>query len=113
VYSLFFLALIIAVSRKQYKILVNPVMAYIGKISYSIYITHFAVMQILGVFKVYNLVEETSIWTTWINLFLRMVITTGLSILVSHFTYHLIEKKFELIGKSFIKKLFSQPLPAR
>jgi len=106
VYSLFFLALIIAVSRKQFSILVNPVMAYIGKISYSIYITHFAILQILGVFKVFNLVEETSIWTTWINLILRMVITTGLSVIVSHFTYHFIERKFELVGKAFIKRAF-------
>jgi peptidoglycan/LPS O-acetylase OafA/YrhL len=104
-YSLFFMMLIVLLSKKSYRLFVNPVMAYLGKISYSLYITHFFILTVLGYFHVFNLLEETSVWTTLVNLLFRFLLTLGISVIISSITYHYIERKFELLGKNIIKKL--------
>ena len=104
-YSLVFFLLIVILSKKKYVILVNPVLAYIGKISYSIYITHFAIMQFFSYFHVFNLFTETNFWTTLANFLFRFSMTMALTVPLSAFTYKFVERKFELTGKKLIKKL--------
>jgi len=106
IYSLVFFGLLIFLSNRPYRLLVNPVMAYLGKISFSVYIIHFTVIQILSYFRVYNPLEETSIWTTWINLLFRFLLTLGITVVIAHFSYRFVERRFELIGKGIIKKLY-------
>jgi peptidoglycan/LPS O-acetylase OafA/YrhL len=61
---------------------------YIGKISYSFYLTHFIV---LGFVKQYSPI---------LNLFISLIVT----ILISTATYYLLEKQFINIGHNFYKR---------
>lgn len=92
------------------KILVNKVLVYFGKISYSIYMIHFAVLWIIIQimrfafhFKTVSL-SDGSMHLIVENVFLADVISIFailLIIIISHFSYYYIEMRFNRIRKSF------------
>ena len=47
-FGLIFILIGYALSQKPYYLLVNPLIRYIGKVSFGIYFTHFAVLHHLG-----------------------------------------------------------------
>ncbi len=99
-FGLAFLILGVALSRYRFPLLVNPLITFIGKISFSMYLIHFAVLHWLAYF---NFVDFFSHGV--LNYAVRLLLVIGLTAIVSSITYKLIEAPFQNIGKNIIKRL--------
>ena len=93
-----FLTFSIALSRQKFKFIVNPIINYIGKISFSMYLVHFAVLHWMAHFNFINYVNNGLV-----NYILRYLIVLVISILISTFLYHFIEINGQLIGSAIIR----------
>jgi peptidoglycan/LPS O-acetylase OafA/YrhL len=102
-FSIGFMILGVALSRYQTKILVNPIITYIGKISFSMYLVHFAVLYWMTHFHFVDFVENGLA-----NYSIRFLIVILGTVLLSTLTYKFIELPFQDIGKKIIKRLDSK-----
>jgi len=104
-FGIAFVVLGYALSLKAVYILVNPVMMYLGKISYSMYLVHFAIVNGLVTL---NYVDWTPVNTpllSAVNFCLRFVCLVSLTALASTISYHAIEVPFQNMGKRIIKRM--------
>jgi peptidoglycan/LPS O-acetylase OafA/YrhL len=97
-----FFILSYALSIYQFKLFVNPIINHIGKISFSMYLVHFAILFWL---KQYNFLEFSNYGL--LNFGVRFTLVTCLTVLLSSFFYYTIELKFQDLGKKIINKLTS------
>lgn len=88
------------------KVLVNRVATQLGKISFSMYLSHFAVLHFFSKFGISTLFENGD--TSSILHFLCVVAVTAP---LSYILYTTIERKGILLGKSIVEKL-EQGAPA-
>lgn len=100
IYGVGFLILGVSLSRYRFVIFVNPIVAYIGRISFSMYLTHFAVLFWLTYFNFVDLAQNDLV-----NYFVRYFIVLLITILLSTLTYNIIEVPFQGIGRQIIKRL--------
>lgn len=105
-YSLGYFVLLLTQSRKAYKLLSNKVLVSIGKVSFSIYLVHFAVMALMYKWRLIDYFTtfetKTSAYLSFILLFIVLTIS---SYLISCITYKYIEQKGQNVGRSIIKKM--------
>ena len=99
-FGIAFLILGVALSRYRFPLLVNPLITFIGKISFSMYLIHFAILHWLAY---YNFVDFFAHGV--LNYAARLLLVIGLTAIVSSITYKLIEAPFQNIGKNIIKRL--------
>lgn len=99
IYSLFFGLLTFILSLRSYKLIVNPVIMLIGKLSFSIYLIHFAVLHWM---KELDLVDFTE--RSLINFGIRFLIVLSASSAIAYITFNLIEKPFIRLGSKIIHK---------
>jgi peptidoglycan/LPS O-acetylase OafA/YrhL len=93
---------VIFISIYKPKILVNKIMVYIGKISYSMYLTHFISISIIIYFTKNNFYNGGEI-----TFFFSYLLLVAMTILISSVTYKYIEKPGIIIGNKLIEKLKS------
>ncbi len=96
-FGIVFLFFIIVLSKYQFTPIVNPVINYIGKISFSMYLVHFAVLHWLTNFNFINYFSNGLL-----NYITRYGIVVVLSILISSILYKLVEIPFQKFGKIII-----------
>jgi peptidoglycan/LPS O-acetylase OafA/YrhL len=82
------------------RILVNPVTVWIGKLSFSIYLVHFAVLRLVDVVFPGGFPVKGNL-----GMFLGYLLIAEVSILISVLTYRYVEKPGISLGKSLIEKL--------
>lgn len=107
-YNIGFAFIIITLMQKPYKLFSNKLFATIGKVSFSMYIIHFAIMSIFNHLNFNRIILVTNISTSLLNfigLYLIAVIST---FLISQITYRIIEVPGQNLGKKIIKKLNQQ-----
>lgn len=92
-----FLLLAYGLSMYKFKLIVNPVISHIGKISFSMYLVHFAVLHWLNQF---NLVDYSN--NGILNYSIRFLLGLGLTIIISTILYNIIEVPFQNVGKKII-----------
>src|SRR5258708_36551137 len=107
-FAMAFVALGYALSRKEFFILVNPLTVYIGKISYSMYLVHFAVLYWLTKFNYVDFAPSNIAYFPIVNYLLRFCYLLSLTVLVSSCTYFLIEVPLQNIGKSIVNRKQNQ-----
>jgi peptidoglycan/LPS O-acetylase OafA/YrhL len=104
-----FVGIIVAMSGEKLWWLTNPVIRYIGKISYSCYLVHFAALGItLKLFGIHLTGEMTSLDTghPFSNLLLFgkiWMVALCLTVILSTLTLHLIENPGIALGKKLIQ----------
>jgi len=100
--SIAFVLLFVILSKRSYKLFVNRFTIYLGKISFSLYLVHFAV----------------NFWTSrWMTEFalsdkigfkaafaLQVGTIFLLSVAISTLFYHFVELKMQIVGKTIIRK---------
>jgi peptidoglycan/LPS O-acetylase OafA/YrhL len=97
---------VVAISSNAIPYLVNPVVGYIGTISYSCYLVHFAVL--VAVLRLFGLslaihVHDAGSSLQNLLLFAKIISVTGvLTIVCASVTYHLIEKPGIAAGRQII-----------
>lgn len=104
-FGIAFVLLGIAISKTEFKVLENPILIYIGKISYSMYLVHFAVLYWLTKFNFVDYLEVSNAFTAILNYSFRFLIVIVLSVFISSISYRLIEMPMQNIGKKIIFKI--------
>jgi peptidoglycan/LPS O-acetylase OafA/YrhL len=84
-------------SVKHLKIFVNPIITYIGKVSFSMYLVHFAVLHYMEKFNFVDFVNNESL-----NLAIRYFFLALFSVILSTVTYTLIEVPGQDLGRKII-----------
>ncbi len=114
-FGLAFIIIGYVLSLKPYFLLVNPLIRYIGKVSFGIYFTHFAVLHYLG-----NWCQETwerilgGLWfaqslNKWGGAFLfQYSIVLLISLVVSSLLYYSIETPCQKLGSRIIRRRMSR-----
>jgi len=94
-----FLLLILALYFYPIKLLVNPLTQFMGKISYSLYLTHFMILELLAIYfpDGFFVNSNSGFIFTYV---LVLIISTLFSLLV----HHAIEKPGIKFGKRLIKR---------
>ena len=95
-----FFILGLALSKYRSPLFVNSTLIYIGKISFSLYLVHFAV---IFWFNKYDLLDYVS--NPYMNYAIRLLAITSASAAVSTLTYHIVEVPFQNIGNKIIASL--------
>jgi peptidoglycan/LPS O-acetylase OafA/YrhL len=101
-YRVGFVALALGLSRYPVKLLVNDFTQYMGKISFSLYVVHFAVLFALVHFRLAALVHATTMPEAVVGYGLCFCLLLALSTLVATFFYHVIEVPTQNMGKKII-----------
>lgn len=105
-YSLVYFVLLLTQSRKAYRIFNNKVLVAIGKVSFSIYLVHFAVMYLMYRWNfVKYFTEINSVFSAYSNFILLFIVLTTISYFISWITYKYVEQKGQNIGRIIIKKM--------
>jgi peptidoglycan/LPS O-acetylase OafA/YrhL len=93
------------ISRENYSIIVNDFIAYIGKISYSMYLVHFVVLYWMGKLGWADFIAVNGATDAILNYVIRYAVLLFISTIVSEFFFRAIEVPFQNIGKSIINNL--------
>jgi peptidoglycan/LPS O-acetylase OafA/YrhL len=108
-----FVGIIVSISGEKLWWVTNPVIRYIGKISYSCYLVHFAALGItLRLFGIHltNEMQSFDMNNSFFNLLLFgkiWVVALGLTVVLSTLTLHLIENPGIALGKKLIQRINS------
>jgi peptidoglycan/LPS O-acetylase OafA/YrhL len=92
--SALFALFIYTLNFQQSSIIVNRVINYIGKISFSIYVLHFSLFYWFEYFNILDLFQNT-----YLNYIFKFCLVTISSILLASLTYNFIEVPFQVFGK--------------
>jgi peptidoglycan/LPS O-acetylase OafA/YrhL len=98
-----FMLLAIGLSKGKNKFLINPLLIHIGKISYSMYLVHFAVLHVMR--KLFVRYPMENVYVSFTIMYLSVIIIT---VIISTVTYNRIEIPFQNLGKCLIKKVESR-----
>jgi peptidoglycan/LPS O-acetylase OafA/YrhL len=108
-----FMLLLIAVSKRRFKVLVNPFFTYLGKVSYSSYLVHFAVLLALNKFHFVDFIDVANTYTGVINYILRLIVVVGITIGISTLFYRFVEVPMQQVGRNLIKLCSPTLLPSQ
>lgn len=103
-FSFAFVVLAIGLSIRQFYLFVNPVTRYIGKISYSMYLTHFSVLYWLTHFGLIDPMPKNVKHFAFFNYSCRFVLLLIFTVIVSSVFYNLIETPLQRVGKRIIDR---------
>jgi len=99
-----FLLLLFTLSQYNFKIIVNAPMQFLGKISYSLYLVHFAVIYWLNYWNGIDLIEPATEYFAIANFVLRFIVVLMISVPISYITFQIIEQPMQRFGKWIIKR---------
>ncbi|HZH95983.1 MAG TPA: acyltransferase, partial [Flavisolibacter sp.] len=94
---------IFLLSKKALPGLVNKTTLYLGKISYSLYLTQYAAIAILIKTGCFSLFPGNSSTTAFPNLLLNLVFLFIITVLLSTILYYGIEQPFQTLGKKLLR----------
>lgn len=98
-------ALLIGLSIRAPRVLVNRLTRFYGKISYSVYLSHAATLALLG--KLFAVIYAHIPYVTFAY-GLSVAIGLGIVTLISSITYRFVETPGNQLGKSLIRRLQGQ-----
>ncbi|ASU33140.1 acyltransferase [Mucilaginibacter xinganensis] len=98
-----FLLLAYALHRYHPVVLFNRFFLYVGKVSYTLYLTHFAVVFLLTRFNLANFIRIDNPATAPLNYMLNYIIVLSLSVAVSTVLYYTVEEPMQRVGKRLLR----------
>jgi peptidoglycan/LPS O-acetylase OafA/YrhL len=109
-----FMGLLIALSKRRFKILVNPFFTCLGKVSYSSYLVHFAVIMAFERLHFVDYIEVNNKLTGVINYIIRLLLILSFTMGIATLFYQLVELPMQKVGRNLIKlcsppELHTQP----
>jgi len=105
IFGIAFLLLGIGMSKYEFKLLINPILIYIGKVSYSIYLVHFVVLFLLNKFKFVDYLYISNTYSALLNFFIRFILLITISTIFATILHKLIEYPMQKLGGKMIEKL--------
>lgn len=110
-FGLSFMGLGIALSRYLAPILVNPILGYIGRISYSMYLTHFAVIVFVNNYAQPYLHGIESTWPGIASFSLRYWLVVVPTVVLSSIFFRLVEVPGQNLGRLIIRRMSPKVIP--
>ena len=104
-FGLGFLFLLIALSQREFAIIVNQPTCYLGKISFNAYLVHFAVLYWMTRLDRIHFIAVDTALDVLINFGIRFAVVASVTVLISSLSYLLVEERFILLGKRMIARL--------
>ena len=101
-FTIAILVLSISLSRFEFRIIVNGFFRYLGKISYGMYLTHFAVLYWLDRFKVIDNALSGIFGNSIENFIIRLIVVLITTIFIATILYRIIELPMQKFGYFFI-----------
>lgn len=102
--GLFFSIFIVICSKVKSIFITNIFLKYMGKISFSLYIIHFFVLDLLEKYDLINFISINNQSTAICNYFLRLFFIIIIASTLASITYFLIESPFQEFAKKIIIK---------
>jgi peptidoglycan/LPS O-acetylase OafA/YrhL len=99
-----FLVIVIALSKREYPLIVNKLTCYLGKVSYSAYLVHFAVIHWLTQYSFMDYIHVENGLEAIINYWIRFSVVLAITVFQSAIFYRFIEQPFISLGKKLITK---------
>lgn len=99
-YSVLFGLLLFVLSKRPFRLLVNPVTVFIGKISFGLYLSHMAVLTLLSQLGINNYLPAD----LYLNFLLRFLILITLSSIVATVLFFSVETWGIILGKRLINR---------
>ncbi|NDW08104.1 acyltransferase [Dysgonomonas sp. 520] len=93
------------VHKKQYRVVVNPFLSFVGKISFSMYLIHFGVLFWMSRLGFVDFMPSTTSMACIVNFIIRYVVMFVISCGLSYLSYQYVEKYFIKKGKGLIRRL--------
>lgn len=97
--------MVLVIIGERLNILKNKILVYIGKISYSAYFIHFAVLSLLTKFGFIDFYPTTTQPMALVNMGIRFTLVLAIVMLLSTITYFTFELPTQNLGKKMIKSL--------
>lgn len=98
-----FALIIYLLSQKSVPGVVNRGTLFLGKISYSFYLSQYATMEILRRTGLYSFISAKSSLTKFANASINLLLFFITTSIVSYFLLHLIELPFQSLGRKMIR----------
>lgn len=104
-----FLILLIALSQYPSSLLVNTLSQYLGKISYSLYLIHFAVVAFIEQHIQLKIFDANTFLGDFPNYLIDLLMVIVCSSIIATLTYYVIEVPFQKMGKEISNKITRRP----
>jgi peptidoglycan/LPS O-acetylase OafA/YrhL len=101
-FSIVYIIFIVALANSSNKFIVNKFFVYLGKLSFSLYLFHFAAIYWMGKWGLVDIISSARVSTSLVNFAIRFSILLIFSIIGANVLYLLIEKPFLSLGKKLI-----------
>jgi peptidoglycan/LPS O-acetylase OafA/YrhL len=105
--SIGYALLLIFLANKPHKLVANRVLAEIGKVSFSMYLVHFAVLHWMTVWHWQELISVNDVASATLNFICSFTLMFVLSFSVSALFYRFVEVPFQQLGRRLISWLKS------
>lgn len=105
VFGMGFVALALALSKRPYHLLVNPLTQFVGQISFSLYLGHFLVIFLLTHYGWADIMAPTSPVRAILNFVWRFVCTCAGGIPLAYCLHRVVENPGQRLGQRVIEKL--------
>lgn len=104
-YGITFILLALSLLLKPFTLIVNLFWCFLGRVSYSIYLSHFAILYLVNKFITGELLISRFNLPSVVIFFVLVIATLVLSGAFSMITYYLIEIPSQVVGRNLIAKL--------
>jgi peptidoglycan/LPS O-acetylase OafA/YrhL len=94
--------LFVALESGRVRLLNNRFTAYIGRISYSMYFVHFAILHWMGVLGILDYISVSNRHTAIANYAIRLLVLTGVSAIISTATFKVVELPFQNLAQRLV-----------
>jgi peptidoglycan/LPS O-acetylase OafA/YrhL len=109
-FAAFFVALLVTLSRRPFRLLVNAGTVFVGKVSYSAYLVHFAVLHWLRQWNLLDVLPTHRQTLALLNFGLKYVMVVLLTVGISYVFYKVIEVPFQRLGNKLAGSFTPQPV---
>lgn len=95
----------ISLSKHSFKFFVNPLTIFFGKVSFSLYIVHFAVLFAMREYHLDDYIQVNGISTALINYALRYALVCVIGLPIAMLVHRWIETPCQSAGKALINRI--------
>lgn len=103
-FGMAFVLLAWTLAHRPYRVVVNPVVRHIGKVSFSLYLVHFAVLHWMDRFHMIDPVPHAGATGALVNYAVRYLLVTGAGVTISTLLYHAVEVPLQQVGQRLIDR---------
>lgn len=92
--------ILVLLAKGSLSFLITKQLVFLGKISYSLYISHFLILHLIDYLNLVSPFENL-----YVNIIYRVLIILTFAIVISNFTYKYLEQKLVQLGNRVVSKI--------